>query len=115
MVSTRPSLSPEIWDKAQESIKIHQIVKSKDVESERPKLYGRVWDYHGNRMTATYSYKYGKSGRYKMRYYQNQEIYRRGKTSSEFKRIRSHYLDDVIIDRLTDIIACTNCRYISNQ
>ncbi len=94
----------DIWDQVQEKITKHIYVRNKDAQSERSKLHGKVWDYHGNKMTATYSYKYGKAGRYKMKYYQNQEIYRRGETASEFKRIRSYHLDDLVTEHLIELI-----------
>lgn len=97
-------ISQEIWDQVQERVTKHDIVRNKESQSERPKLYGKVWDYHGNRMTASYSYKYGKAGRYKMRYYINQEIYRKGETNSEFKRIRADHMDSFVIESIIDII-----------
>lgn len=72
-------ITQNIWDQVQQKSNKYSISRNKEVQLERPKLFGKIWDYHGNRMTATYSYKYSKAGRYKMRYYQNQEIYRKGK------------------------------------
>jgi nuclear transport factor 2 (NTF2) superfamily protein len=79
MASMKPSLPQDMWDQVQQKSNKYSISRNKEAQSERPKLFGKIWDYHGNRMTATYSYKYSKAGRYKMRYYQNQEIYRKGK------------------------------------
>ena len=97
-------ISQELWDKVQQKVRIHNISRSKDVQSERPKLYGKVWDYYGNKLTSSYSYKYSKAGRYKMRYYINQEILSKGKTSSEFKSIRSDHIDTVVTDTVNTII-----------
>jgi DNA invertase Pin-like site-specific DNA recombinase len=97
-------ISQELWDKVQEKIKIHNFTRSKDVQSERPKLYGKIWDYHGNRMTATYSYKYSKAGRYKMRYYLNRDICKNGKTASEFKRIRADNIDKIVIEEIHNLL-----------
>jgi len=51
-------------------------------------------------MTSSYSYKYTSTGRYKMRYYINQEIYKMGKSSSEFQRIRAENIDNVVENNL---------------
>jgi DNA invertase Pin-like site-specific DNA recombinase len=97
-------ISQELWDQVQQKVKVHNITRSKDVQSERPKLYGKVWDYYGNRMTATYSYKYSKAGRYKMRYYLNRDICKNGKTASEFKRIRADNIDKIVIEEIHNLL-----------
>lgn len=94
----------ENWKKAQEKTNSYAKGKNTDSKQERPKLYGKIWDYHGNRLTSSYSYKYGDAGRYKMKYYINQEICRRGKTQSEFRRIRSENIDNLAIDTAVEVI-----------
>jgi DNA invertase Pin-like site-specific DNA recombinase len=97
-------ISQELWDQVQQKVKIHNITRSKDVQSERPKLYGKIWDYYGNRMTATYSYKYSKAGRYKMRYYLNRDICKNGKTTSEFKRLRADNIDKIVTGEILRLL-----------
>lgn len=63
-----------------------------------------------------YSYKYSAAGHYKMRYYINNEITKKGRTASEFKRIRAEMVDEVVeveivtlVDRLIeDIVQSEN-------
>ncbi len=97
-------ISQDIWDNIQARLKKTSFVKSLVAHSERPKLAGKIYDYHGNKLYPTYSYKYSKNGRYKMRYYINREIKKMGKTSSEFKRIRADYLDQTVETEVYKII-----------
>ncbi len=100
----QPIITQEQWTQVQEKSNKHSITRNKNRQSERGKLFGKLWDYHGNRMASSYSYKYSNAGRYKMKYYLNQEIYTKGKTSSEFKRIRSDHLDKIITEKVLEVI-----------
>lgn len=102
-------VNDELWNKVQD--KICKRLASKDFvrnpsrKSEQSPLVGKVFDYLGNKLRPTYSYKYYADGRrYKMRYFINREIDKKGRTSSEFKRIRADYIEKVIEDELTRII-----------
>ncbi len=97
-------ISQELWDKVQSKMNKFTIIKTQNHNDERPKLYGKLYDYHGNLMTSSYSYKYSKAGRYKMKYYINREIYKNGKTNSEFKRIRSDHIDVIVMEVTSTVL-----------
>lgn len=96
-------ISQEIWDKVQ--LKFSRSIKGLNPKSysERPKLLGKVYDYHGNKFSSSYSYKYSKGGRYKMRYYMNRQLSRYGSTDSEFKRLRVDHIDDTVMNIITAV------------
>ena len=89
-------IADDLWQQVQQQIDRKQFVRHPSKTAEQPKLIGKIFDYHGNRLGPTYSYKYSASGRYKMRYYINNEIKKTGKTVSEFKRIRAEMIDEVV-------------------
>ena len=96
----KPIISEDEWQKVQGRMQKLSYKRFAEEKSERPKLFGKIYDYHGNIMTSSYSYKYTSTGRYKMRYYINQEIYKMGKSSSEFQRIRAENIDNVVENNL---------------
>ncbi len=87
----------ELWDRVHSKMDKKQFINHPRKKSEQPKLVGKLYDYLGHRLSPTYSYKYSEAGRYKMRYYINREIATKGKTTSEFKRIRAEMVDDVVL------------------
>lgn len=97
-------IDDELWGKVHGKSTKKDFVKSPKKKSEQPKLVGKIFDYLGNRLGPTYSYKYTASGRYKMRYYINREIKKVGKTDSEFKRIRAEYIDDVVTEEISQLL-----------
>jgi DNA invertase Pin-like site-specific DNA recombinase len=97
-------IDDELWAKAHSKINKKEFVKSPTKKSEQPKLVGKIFDYLGNRLSATYSYKYSASGRYKMRYYVNRQIIGKGKTDSEFRRIRAEHIDDIVETSLLQLL-----------
>jgi site-specific DNA recombinase len=90
-------ITQELWDRAHQKMDKKHFSQRKS-KSEQPKLAGKLYDYCGHRLSPTYSYKYSANGRYKMRYYINREIASKGKTTSEFKRIRAEYVDDAVLE-----------------
>jgi DNA invertase Pin-like site-specific DNA recombinase len=102
-------IDDELWQAVQKKFKSrsasNDFVKNSKKRSEQPKLSGKIFDYLGNRLSPTYSYKYYENGgRYKMRYYVNRDIIKKGKTSSEFKRMRAEYIDDAVEEKLSDLL-----------
>ena len=97
-------ISQEIWDQVQERLVKTAFVKNPVANSERPKLAGKIYDYLGNKLSPTYSYKYYDGKKYKMKYYVNREICKTGKTDSQFKRIRADNIDSVVENELLKII-----------
>jgi site-specific DNA recombinase len=93
-----------LWQQVQSSITKKAFVKHPNKSTERPKLVGKIADYHGNTLGPTYSYKHTATGRYKMRYYINREISKKGKTPSEFKRIRAEMIDNVVAAELSQLL-----------
>jgi len=89
-------IDDELWHKVHNKITKKEFTLNPSKTSEQPKLTGKIYDYLGYRLSPTYSYKYSAAGRYKMRYYINREISVKGKTISDFKRIRADYIDDII-------------------
>lgn len=93
-------ISQELWDRVHQKMDKKQFSKRRKASSEQPKLVGKLYDYLGHRLSPTYSYKTSANGRYKMRYYINREIKSKGKTTSEFKRIRAEYVDDAVLSAI---------------
>jgi len=91
----------ELWQCVHNKITKKEFIRNPNKKSEQPKLTGKIYDYLGHRLSPTYSYKYSENGRYKMRYYINREIATKGKTTSEFKRIRAEYIDDAVMAEIT--------------
>jgi site-specific DNA recombinase len=94
----------ELWNLAKSKIIGIKRSRSKIKKSEQPKLVGKIFDYMGNKMTASYSYKYSDNGRYKMRYYINREIIKLGNTNSEFRRIRAEHIDDIVLNTVSSVL-----------
>ena len=97
-------IDDELWNKVRGRISKQDFARNPNKKAEQPKLAGKIFDYLGNRLSATYSYKYSAAGRYKMRYYVNREISKQGKTASEFKRIRAEHIDNIVIAETAGII-----------
>jgi DNA invertase Pin-like site-specific DNA recombinase len=98
-------IEDELWNLAQEKISKKDFVRNPTKKSEQSRLVGKLYDYLESKLRPTYSYKYYADGRrYKMRYFINRDIDKKGKTISEFKRIRADYIEKVIEDELTIII-----------
>jgi site-specific DNA recombinase len=95
-------ISEELYNKVQGKILKLDRVQARD--NDRSLLVGRIFDYHGNRMSPTYSYKYSANGRYRMRYYINRQICTYGRTNSKIKRVRADYIDQFIESELTKIL-----------
>ena len=96
-------IDKDLWNRVHSKMDKKQFVRQPQKQSERPKLVGKLYDYLGHRLSPTYSYKYSSNGRYKMRYYINREISTKGKTTSEFKRIRAELIDDVILAEINNL------------
>lgn len=97
-------INDDLWQRVQSKMNKKRFSKRYGQSHNRPSLLGKLFDYHGNRMSPTYSYKYSTSGRYKMRYYINREIVKTGKTTSEFTRMRADHLENMIHDGMSDFI-----------
>jgi site-specific DNA recombinase len=98
-------IDDELWNQVKNKITSKDFMSNSRKKNSGCKLTGKIYDYLGNRMSPTYSYKYYADGRrYKMNYYVNREIAKSGKTNSEFKRIRADYIDKTIENELTKII-----------
>lgn len=97
-------IDDNLWQQVQGTITKKSFIKHPNKSAERPKLVGKIADYHGNTLGPTYSYKHTATGRYKMRYYINREISKKGKTPSEFKRIRAEMIDNVVIAELSHVL-----------
>jgi DNA invertase Pin-like site-specific DNA recombinase len=97
-------IDDELWNNIQSKIRKKEFVNNPNKKSEEPRLVGKVYDYLGNRLSPTYSYKYSANGRYKMRYYINREIKTKGNTDSEFRRIRAEYIDNIVVKQILAVI-----------
>jgi len=88
-------IDDDLWNKVHSKINKKEFVRNPNKKAEQPKLVGKIFDYLGNRLSPTYSYRYSASGRYKMRYYVNRGIISKGKSDAEFRRIRAELIDDI--------------------